>query len=158
MDFTKPSSFLTPNIFRNRLYYQKILFYILSWNKTLKLVNDIICQFTSKLPFMTLRFRDNLKSVTFLHFVFVSFLCCSSERRLIIIIVTVSSYVSVIATVVSTINICTCFLLKRDVSPVPMSDTMKENLLKSFLHPHFLKTCTQFTNEIRKRTGELGST
>ena len=35
--------FDTPNIFRNRLYYQKILFYILSWNKTLKLVNDIIC-------------------------------------------------------------------------------------------------------------------
>ena len=131
---------------------------MLFWNKTRKLVIDIICQFTSKLPYVTLRFRDNLKSVSFLHFVFVNFSCCSSERGLIIITVTVTSSVAVITAIGSTLNICTCFLLKRDVSLVALSDTMKENLLKSFLHSHFFKTSAQFSNESRKWTGELTST
>lgn len=46
----------------------------------------------------------------------------------------------------------------ENFSPVPLSDTMKENLLKSFLHSHFFKTSAQFSNESRKWTGELTST
>ena len=56
-----------------------------------------------------------------------------------------------------------CFILKWDVSPVSLSDMMEENLLKTFLTIKKLlgavsRTSAQFTNEVRKRTRELGST
>ena len=61
MGFTKSLIFDTPVILRDELQYDKILFYILFWNKALKLVIDLICHLTRKLPFVTLRIRDNLK-------------------------------------------------------------------------------------------------
>lgn len=61
----------TPDILKDGLYYEKILINILFWNKTLKLVVDIIFHFTRKFPFVTFRFTDKLESLAFTRSIFL---------------------------------------------------------------------------------------
>ena len=72
IDFTKLSNFLPlPDMSGTFSFLPDILILILFWNKIFKLVIDIICHFTRKLPFVTLSFQYNLKSVAFSRITFL---------------------------------------------------------------------------------------
>ena len=97
---------------------------------------------------------------------FDSFLYCSSKQGLIIINLAVTNILAVIASVGSTLNICNwlnmfCFETRCFSSITLRHDGGKfvENFstIKKLLRA-VSRTSAQFTNKVRKRTGELGST
>ena len=107
-----------------------------------------------------------LFSFYFFFFVFVSFLYGSSEQGLVIIVLAVTNILAIIAAVGSTLNICNWLDMFYFETRCFSSITVRHDGGKFFENFSTImkslgavtRTSAQFTNEVRKRTGELRPT